>query len=231
MEAVILVGGQGTRLKSVVSDIPKPMAPIGDTPFLQYVLDDLAAQGVTRVILSTGYRHEVVEAYFGNSYQSLNVAYSVEETPLGTGGAIRKALQQVTQPDVLILNGDTLFRVNLADMNEFHRTHRADLTLALKTMSDCSRYGRVETEDHRVTQFKEKMAGQPGSINGGVYLLNESVFPVLEQLLEKFSFEKDFLEAHYRSLRVLAYSSDAYFIDIGIPEDFARAQRELPQLR
>ncbi len=231
MEAIILVGGQGTRLKSVVSDVPKPMAPIRETPFLQYVLDDLAAQGVTRVILSTGYRHEVVEAYFGTSYQSLNVAYSVEETPLGTGGAIRKALQQVTQPDVLVLNGDTLFRVNLSAMNEFHRTHRADLTLALKTMSDCSRYGRVETEDHRVTQFKEKMVGQPGSINGGVYLLNESVFPVLEQLPEKFSFEKDFLEAHYRSLRVLAYLSDAYFIDIGIPEDFARAQRELPQLR
>ena len=231
MEAIILAGGKGTRLKSVISDIPKPMAPINDIPFLQYVLDDLAAQGVSRVVLSTGYKHEVVEAYFGFRYQQLEIAYSIEETPLGTGGAIRKALQQATQPEVFILNGDTMFRVNLPEMKAFHQAHRADLTLALKAMDDCSRYGRVETEDHRVTQFKEKMAGQPGAINGGVYLLSRSVFPALEQLPERFSFEQEFMEAQHRNFRVTGYRTDAYFIDIGIPEDFARAQRELPSLR
>jgi len=230
MEAIILAGGMGTRLKSVVKNMPKPMAPIRRTPFLEYILNDLLNQGIKKVILSTGYKHEVVKEHFGASYQGMEIEYSVEDVPLGTGGAIRKALKQITQPEVFILNGDTMFRANLPAMKEFHRAHQADLTLALKNMNDCSRYGRVETKDFRVTQFKEKMAGQPGLINGGVYLLSQHLFSGLEQLPEKFSFEKDFLEARHQNYNVMAYLSNTYFIDIGIPEDFSRAQQELPNL-
>lgn len=230
MEAIILAGGMGTRLKSVVKDIPKPMAPVRQNPFLEYILNDLMHQGIRRVILSTGYKHEVVEAYFGTEYRGIEIKYSVEDEPLGTGGAIRKALKQTTRPEVFVLNGDTLFRVDLPAMSAFHREQRADLTLALKPMRDCSRYGRVETEDIRVTRFKEKMAGAPGLINGGVYLMSQRLFAQLEQLPERFSFEQEFLEAHYQDYNVMAYRTDAYFIDIGIPEDFERAQQELPSL-
>lgn len=226
MDAIVLAGGMGTRLKAVVKDIPKPMAPIGNRPFLSYILDELYAQGVRRAVLSTGYKHEVVEEYFGNHYKGLEIEYSVEDSPLGTGGAIKKALACVQTPQAMILNGDTMFKVDLQAMQRFHQEKGADMTLALRKMEKCDRYGTVETEAHRVVRFGEKMASKPGAINGGIYMLNKDVV-LGKGLPEKFSFEKDFMEAFYQDINMLAYESDAYFIDIGIPQDYARAQNEL----
>ena len=229
-EAIILAGGMGTRLRSVIQDIPKPMAPIGETPFLTYLLDDLQQQGVRRVILSTGYKHEVVEEYYGSRYKDLELVYSVEDSPLGTGGAIKKALQQINGTNALILNGDTMFRVDLQSMYQFHLESGSDFTLALKKMEDSQRYGVVETASNRVVRFREKAERKAGSINGGIYLLEKEVL-LKKDLPEKFSFEKDFMEAYFRELKVMAFVSDGYFIDIGIPEDYAKAQQELNVLQ
>jgi D-glycero-alpha-D-manno-heptose 1-phosphate guanylyltransferase len=226
MEAIVLAGGMGTRLKAVIQDIPKPMAPIGNRPFLSFLLDDLQVQGVKRVILSTGYKHEVVEEHYKSSYKGMEVVYSVEDTPLGTGGAIKKALGQVKGSQVLILNGDTMFRVNLQEMRNFHLKHKADFTLALKKMEDSQRYGVVETKNQQVVRFREKTESKSGAINGGIYMLKKQVLLGLD-LPEKFSFEKDFMETYYQDLKVMAFESEGYFIDIGIPEDYSKAQNEL----
>ena len=227
MEAIILAGGLGTRLKSVITDIPKPMAPVAEKPFLSYILDDLSRQGVKRVVLSTGYKHEVVEDYFGDQFNKMEIVYSVEDIPLGTGGAIRKALQRVMSNEALIMNGDTMFRIDLPAMRKFHRTNKADMTMALKKVDDCARYGRVESNNHRVSSFSEPMEGISGNINGGIYYMNEKIFNFLDGFPDKFSFEKDFLEVYASEFAILAFPSDAYFIDIGIPEDYEKAKKEL----
>lgn len=226
MEAVVLAGGMGTRLRAVIQDIPKPMAPVGGKPFLSYILDELLAQGVRRAVLSTGYMHEVVKAHYQDNYKELELSYSIEDSPLGTGGAIKKALQLINTPHAIVLNGDTLFKANLREMKRFHLESRADISLALKKMEDSSRYGVVETNDGQVVRFREKTNGKAGAINGGIYMLKTDLLN-RKELPEKFSFEKDFMEAYYQDLRMMAYESDAYFIDIGIPEDYEKAQHEL----
>lgn len=229
-EAIILAGGMGTRLRSVIQDIPKPMAPIGETPFLSYLLDELQQQGIRRVVLSTGYKHEVVEEHYGNSYKGMELLYSVEESPLGTGGAIRKALQLINSPHALILNGDTMFRLDLQAMYRFHIENQSDFTLALKKMEDSQRYGVVETANNRVVRFREKAERKAGSINGGIYLLKKEIL-LKKDFPERFSFEKDFMEAYFMELKVMAFVADGYFIDIGIPDDYAKAQQELNVLQ
>lgn len=227
VEAIVLAGGMGTRLRSVIQDIPKPMAPVSDQPFLNFILEELLAQGLQRVVLSTGYKHEVVEEYYQDNYKGLEIAYSVEDSPLGTGGAIKKALQQIRTDHAFVLNGDTLFKADLQEMKKIHFEHKADMTMALKKMEDCQRYGIVETRNQKVIRFREKMESSTGgAINGGIYLLKKELLESNE-FPEKFSFEKDFMETHFEKLNIVAYESDAYFIDIGIPEDYEKAQREL----
>ncbi|MFD0697829.1 nucleotidyltransferase family protein [Paenibacillus sp. GCM10027628] len=226
MEAIILAGGQGTRLRPIISDIPKPMAPIGDKPFLNLVMDYLCEQGIHRVILSTGYKHEVIEAYYRSEYRGMSITYSVEEEPLGTGGGILKASQYVKSNDVVIINGDTLFQANLKDMYAIHTEFQSDVTMALKIMNNFDRYGAVKTLGQRVIGFEEKKYVESGFINGGVYLVRLSTLRNLI-LPERFSFEKDFLERYIHELSMHAYVSDANFIDIGIPEDYRLAQEVL----
>lgn len=227
-EAVVLAGGFGTRLQPVVADLPKPMADVCGRPFLTYVLDELCAYRFTHVVLSTGYKHECIEQYFGGSYRSLKVSYAPETTPLGTGGGIWNAMRQTVSENVCVLNGDTLFRVDLDALQAFGSSRDALLTMALRQVEDTSRYGRVEKgEDGRILDFVEKnKASGPGFINGGVYWLSPALFAG-RQAGEAFSFEKEVLEAQYRFQAFYAQPSDAYFIDIGIPEDYARAQKEL----
>lgn len=226
MEAVILAGGLGTRLRSVLHDLPKPMAPIGDKPFLTYILAYLHRQRVTRAIVSAGYMHEKIEEYFGNSFQTLALDYSVESEPLGTGGAIKKAFKQVMDNDVLIINGDTFFDVNIFALYEKHIVTNADLTLALKPMSNFDRYGCVVTSADKVLAFKEKKHKQRGLINGGIYIAKSDLFNRFV-LSQKFSFELDFMQQYINELSITSYISDTYFIDIGIPEDYQRAKSEL----
>lgn len=226
MEAIVLAGGMGTRLRAVVADMPKPMAPIGDKPFLEYLIKYLVKHGVHRIILSTGYQHEVISNYFGDRFGDTEICYSVEKEPLGTGGGIKKALGKVLDDKVLIANGDTFFDVDLKSLFDSHVFAGADLTISLKRMKNFDRYGTVLTDGQRVTGFIEKKYQDTGNINGGVYLANRTLFEGLS-LPEKFSFETDFMGRHVKEMHFNALVCDSYFIDIGIPQDYYIAQREL----
>ncbi len=226
-EAVVLAGGFGTRLQSVVNDVPKPMAPIKGKPFLTYLLDYLQSFGFTHIVLSTGYLHEKIESYFGFAYNGMRISYAHEDSPLGTGGGILNALQKCETENVVVLNGDTLFRVDFHVLEKLFTQKETLLSIVLRTVDDTSRYGRVSiTEDGQIIGFVEKQnASGKGNINGGIYMLNKKLF-VGFSVGEKFSFEKDIMEKFYASQSFYAYVSDGYFIDIGVPEDYMRAQIE-----
>jgi D-glycero-alpha-D-manno-heptose 1-phosphate guanylyltransferase len=226
-EAIILAGGLGTRLRSVVSNLPKCMAPIGGKPFLHYVIAHLQNQGCENFIFSIGYKSEAIIEYAGHHLSSANYQLSIEDEPLGTGGAIRLACTKVTEKNVLVLNGDTLFSIDINKLSSFHELSNADCTLSLKPMQDFDRYGVVELNtDQSVASFKEKQFYETGLINGGVYALNAAKF-LKEELPEKFSFEKDYLEQYFDKRKLYGVVQDEYFIDIGIPKDYERAQYEL----
>lgn len=225
MEALVLAGGKGTRLRSVVSDVPKPMAPIAGKPFLEYLLHYLRHNGIKRVVLSVGYKWETIFNHFGNLFYDVELVYSIEDSLLGTGGAIRKGLEYINGGKVLICNGDTFFNVPLQEFIS-NSDKRSKIVLSLKPMKNFDRYGCVETdEEGYVTEFSEKRAREVGNINGGLYLVSKDIFGSLS-LPEVFSFEK-FMEAERGKLRISSQIFDEYFIDIGIPEDYDRAQREM----
>lgn len=226
-EAIVLAGGFGTRLQSVVKDTPKPMAPVKGRPFLTYVLDYLIEYQYDKVILSVGYLHEQIEEYFGNRYKSLEIEYAVENEPLGTGGGILNAMSKCTTDNVLVINGDTLFKVDLNAFNRFHLEKKGLLTIALREVEDVSRYGSVTIgDDSMIILFTEKESTEGrGLINGGIYLINKKLFEKYPKE-GRFSFEKDLMEKLYRREQFFAMPSNGYFIDIGIPTDYARAQEE-----
>lgn len=230
-EAIVLAGGFGTRLSHIVSNVPKPMAPVAGRPFLCYLLDHLLHSNFDHVVLSTGYKHEHIADYFGNAYQRLPLSYARETEPLGTGGGILNALQLCHSDDVVVLNGDTLFLVDMDDLFRFHAEHNPLLTLVLRRVDNVSRYGAVRcNEQGRVVSFLEKNASsEPGYINGGIYLLKKALFEGFH-LGGPFSFETDILQSRYNQTPFFGYSSDAYFIDIGVPEDYYRAQQEFPAI-
>lgn len=226
-EAIILAGGKGTRLQSVVKDIPKPMADINGRPFLSNILDTISKQGITTAYLAVGFKKEVVKLYYGKYYANLTIHYVDEDYPLGTGGAIKKALNHTKTSDILILNGDTLFDVDIQSFYDFHKTEKAAISLALKPLSDFDRYGTVElNEDSIITNFSEKQYRFKGNINGGCYLINKEKIK-LNNYPETFSFETDFLEQTTQVYLQKGFISDGYFIDIGIPEDYRKAQTDL----
>jgi D-glycero-alpha-D-manno-heptose 1-phosphate guanylyltransferase len=226
MQAIILAGGFGTRLRSVLADVPKPMAPIHGKPFLAYLLDYVIAQGVNDIVLSIHYLREQIEDYFKKNYQGATIRYAVEDEPLGTGGAILKSLPLVDQErPVFVLNGDTFLKINYQNMYLAHASANSHLTMALRKIADCSRYGVVLTEGDNVVDFTDAGCHDAGLINAGVYLLDAHLFNTLT-LPEKFSFEKDFLFPNINRITPRAYVVDDYFIDIGIPEDYARATQD-----
>ena len=226
-ETIILAGGLGTRLRSVVADLPKCMAPVAGRPFLFYVINYLRLQGVEKFIFSLGYKHEIILDYLNDQFSTLNFQCSIEEEPLGTGGAIQLACQHATEKNVIIVNGDTLFKMDVDVINAFHEHQKADCTLALKPMRHFDRYGIVElNEKGLITDFREKQFYENGLINGGVYVLNVENF-LAKKFPAKFSFEKDYLEQHYQRGKIAGIIQDNYFIDIGIPEDYSRVQDEL----
>lgn len=229
LEAIILAGGLGTRLSLLVKDRPKAMVEVGGRPFLELLLDRLVHCAVGRVILATGHCHERIEEHFGRRWKGLEISYSMEAYPLGTGGALWKALVLATRNEVFVLNGDTYFEVDFKRLCEFHRGLGADVTIALKPMRDFDRYGTVEVKDGRITRFREKAKVQEGLINGGVYLMNRSSIRRFA-VPEKFSLETDFLEKKVSEIALAGFIEDGYFIDIGVPDDYSRAQRELPLL-
>lgn len=226
-ECIVLAGGLGTRLRDAVPDLPKCMAPVAGRPFLFHVINYLRSEGVEQFIFSLGYKHEIIEEYLQSHFSTLSYQLSIEEEPLGTGGAIQLACTKATGKDVIVVNGDTLFKVDLHAAARFHISNMAECTLLLKPMTNFDRYGVVETNGEKlVISFKEKHHYTEGNINGGVYILNvprllDEEFPV------KFSFEKDYLEKYFTQRRIYGIGQDGYFIDIGIPSDFQQAQKDL----
>lgn len=227
MEVIILAGGLGTRLRSAIgNEIPKCMAPINDKPFLWYLLKYLTRYDVTKVILSVGYLREVIYKWIDEVKAEFPFAfeYAVEETPLGTGGGIKLALSKAVTDDVVVLNGDTFFDVDLALLLVEHKRSQGALTIALKPMQEFERYGAVElADDARITAFHEKAYCKEGLINGGVYVINRPQLPMTDQP-EKFSFETAVMEKQCEVGNLYGVTSNGYFKDIGVPEDYAQAQ-------
>jgi D-glycero-alpha-D-manno-heptose 1-phosphate guanylyltransferase len=226
-EAIILAGGLGTRLRSVVADLPKCMAPVAGNPFLYYVIKYLQRSGIDKFVFSVGYKNESILTYIEKEFPGIDYKFSIEKEPLGTGGAIKFALEKATGENILVCNGDTLFKINIAELNNLHLKNNADCTLSLKPMHNFDRYGVVELNNEGlIISFKEKQFYTSGLINGGVYALNGKAF-LKEDLPEKFSFEKDYLEKFVGNKNMYGLIQNEYFIDIGIPEDYERAQGEL----
>jgi D-glycero-alpha-D-manno-heptose 1-phosphate guanylyltransferase len=226
-EAILLAGGLGTRLRSAVPDLPKCMAPVNGIPFIAYVIDYLQQQGIERFILSLGYKSEAIINFIQQQYRGLNIQFVIEKEPLGTGGAIYLAAKKATEQNVLIANGDTLFKINTEALANTHFNNYAECTLSLKLMHDFERYGVVTLNQYQqVISFQEKKFYEEGLINGGIYALNVEAF-LHKKFEEIFSFEKDYLEKYYTEQKMYGSIQDGYFIDIGIPKDYIKAQKEL----
>ena len=223
MEVIVLAGGLGTRLRSEVHELPKCLAPIGGQPFLGYLLEWLGRYPVHHVVFSVGYLHGQVMDYVQSRQWPFSYHFAVEQTPLGTGGGIHLALSYCKENQVFVVNGDTFYPVELNAM-----PFEAPVTLALKPLKDFDRYGTVSvTEASVVTSFREKAPCAEGLINGGVYAIDRRRLN-LDSLPEKFSFEKEVLEPGAAIGQIGGWISNAYFIDIGVPEDYRKAQWALP---
>lgn len=228
MEAIVLAGGLGTRLRSVVSDRPKPMALINNKPFLEYLVENLRDQGVLDFIFAVGYMHEIIEEYFEHGAKfGVNINYSVENDRLGTGGAIKNAEMLIQGNNIIILNGDTFFNVNLKEMYELHLQKEALFTMALRSVEDAKRYGAVEIDNHnKVVKFTEKGKNSNSTfINGGVYIINKKVLDLIP-VNKNISLEQEIIPLILEKQKVFGYVSNEYFIDIGIPEDYKKFGNE-----
>lgn len=230
MEAIILAGGLGTRLRKVIGDVPKPMAPVNGKPFLSYLFEWLRKYPVEKIIISAGYKSESIIEYFGGSFLGIPVVYAIEEKPLGTGGAVLFALQESSCENILIVNGDTFFPIDLNRFCDYHTGSDSRITIALKRMKEFSRYGSVECLGNTITKFNEKKFCHEGLINGGIYLINRE-FLESRKLPDTFSLEKDFLKKEAGSSLMKCMTFDDIFLDIGIPEDYRRAASVLKSNR
>jgi len=227
--AIILAGGFGTRLQAVVNDLPKPMAPVNGQPFLNYQLNYLKHYGVKKIILSVGYLSEKIKGYYGSNFNGLEIDYVVEESPLGTGGGIRLALEKCKDELAFVLNGDSFFDVDLEKFYSQHAKQNAQVSLALRKVTDAGRYGTIEKNaDNKIVSFKEKSGNtKEGIINGGVYIIDKKIYLSSTPANTNFSIEKDFFEKQLNALNIYGFEFEGYFIDIGIPEDYTKAQHDL----
>jgi D-glycero-alpha-D-manno-heptose 1-phosphate guanylyltransferase len=229
MDAIILAGGLGTRLKEVVNDVPKPMALVNGVPFLDYIIENLLRFNINRIILAVSFKYDVIIDYFGSKYKGIDILYSVEEDErLGTGGAIKKALEKTSGDYALILNGDTFLQINYKLIEQFFIANEPDILMVTKSMDNISRYGLVVSNNNRVIQFREKGNYKKGNINTGVYILHRHIFNNI--LATKFSLETDILEKKIKELLIMNYNCSGYFVDIGVPEDYYKANIELSKL-
>lgn len=237
IEALILCGGLGRRLQSAVPELPKCLAPVGDRPFLEFVLLYLRAQGIRSVTLCVGHRSQQVAEYFeSGSRWEMTLTYSHEQQPLGTAGALKNAKPSIHNSPFLVLNGDSILEVNLAEMIRFHESRRALGTIALAHVPSAGRYGSVRV-DHagNITGFLEKAAAAAGGganahpqINAGMYVFRRDIFDEIPSPPPPVSLETDVFP-RFVSRGLFGFPSDGYFVDIGVPDDYARAQRELPR--
>lgn len=226
MEAIILAGGLGRRLKSVISDMPKPMAPIGQRPFLDILLSNLSKKGITRVVLSVGYRADIIMSYFGDKKFGIEIVYTVEDKPLGTGGAIKKSLQYCNGDHVFIFNGDTFTDIDLNRVESLWFEVNGSPIIVGVQVNNSYRYGLMQIEKGCIIGFNEKGKIGPGIINAGCYLIGRDLFKNMEKI-DAFSFEVDFLLDDIHKRDYILYLNDEIFIDIGIPEDYKLAHKLL----
>lgn len=224
-EVIILAGGRGTRLRSVVADVPKPLAPVAGRPFLAYLLDYYARAGFRRAVLSTGYMAEAIAGFAGERWQEMEIVHAVEPTSLGTGGAIKFAAAHLRGDSAFIANGDTWLAYDPQALRAMTLEAGGWLGVALASVPDVARYGAVRMDGHKVASFEEKGRSGPGLINGGVYYATSSV---LERMpaKESFSFENELLRPLTEAGQVVGYCRTQEFIDIGIPEDYHKAQAQ-----
>ena len=231
--AIILAGGMGTRLKTIISDLPKPMAPIMNVPFLTYQLNYLKHFGIKKVIFSVGYLSEKIIAHYNQSFENISIEYSIEKNPLGTGGGIRMAMSNLNEDLVLILNGDSFFDLNLEQFYNLHLEQKAEFSLALRYVNNSERYGNIEfNSSNQITSFIEKnQLNQTGYINAGVYILSKKLYLQNTKPDINFSIEKDFFEKQLNQLIIKGFEFKDYFIDIGIPEDYLKAQDDFKEFK
>ncbi len=221
--AAVLAGGLGTRLRSVVADRPKVMAQVNGRPFITYLLDQLAAAGCRSAVLCTGYLGEQIRYLLGERYKSLRLHYSWESQPLGTGGALKLALAEIGSDPILVLNGDSFCGIDLTTYGRWHRDCHAEASIALARVRHSERYGRVKMDaTARIIDFSEKQqASGPGWINAGIYLLGRKLLEGIPDN-KTVSLEHELFPGWTRS-GLYGYYNPARFLDIGTPEDFARA--------
>lgn len=221
-EAIILAGGKGSRLRSVVADRPKVLAPVAGVPFLEIILRQLVRNGFGHVVISVGYMADLVIQTIGDSFEGLAITYVREDEPLGTGGGGRLALDACRSDHVLFMNGDTFLDLDFTMLEEDWQVH-GEIVLVGREVEDTARYGRLRVEGGRVVGFLEKGASGPGLINTGYYVLPRDAlasFPPNTM----FSLEVDFLQPLVAERSRRLFATTATFIDIGIPEDYACAQ-------
>jgi D-glycero-alpha-D-manno-heptose 1-phosphate guanylyltransferase len=232
MQAIILAGGFGTRLQTVVKEVPKPLAPISGKPFLFWLIVYLQQQGVTHFIFSLGYLHHQVETFLKEEFPNLKYDCVVEKEALGTGGAIKICMLKSIEQDIIIVNGDTFFELNIKDFITFYRDTNSDCSIALTPMQNFDRYGSVTIDEQNIIhQFNEKKYCASGLINTGILIFNKEIFiKKTEHLTQNFSYENDFLSPNISQIKVTGYIAPGYFIDIGIPEDYYKADKEIEQV-
>jgi D-glycero-alpha-D-manno-heptose 1-phosphate guanylyltransferase len=229
LEAIILAGGKGTRLQSVVSDVPKPLASINGTPFLSILMSYLARQGFSRFILSTGFKADLIKNHLGSHFAGIPIAYVHENVPLGTGGAIKVALDKLHADHGFVFNGDSFIEANFHEIETYWQKYwqkNQHALLVATEVADTSRYGRLNTQQNQLIGFSEKGVEGQGLINAGCYVLPKKIFEHI-QMPPQFSFESDFLPLYLQQARVEVFVSEGLFIDIGIPADYQLAQQLL----
>lgn len=227
-EAIILAGGLGTRLRETVPDLPKCLAPVKGHPLLYYIINYLIDSGIDKIIFSLFYKSELVIQYLKDNFSFIDYDFVIEEKPLGTGGALALALKTVTTENVVVVNGDSIFKINLDELIQFHQSKNANFSIALKKMSDPIRYGTINMEDTgKIFCFNEKdESAKEGVINGGVYIINKNSFLNKIDTLA-FSLEIDYLMIDTGTKNIYGKIFDDYFIDIGVPSDYIKANIEL----
>lgn len=226
MDVIILAGGFGRRLKRSILDIPKPMAPINNRPFLDYLFDYLIKNNLKKIILSVHYKYEIIYNHYNSMYKTLNIEYSVDSIAYGTGGAINNALKLSNSKDILVVNGDTYFDVEIELLFEEHINSKNDITMCLKPMSKFDRYGIVKIDtDGKVLELKGKEYCSSGLIDGGLYIINKNIFNV-EKINSVFSFNS-FISKNINKIKIGSLSFDKKFIDIGIPKDYHLSKKIL----
>jgi D-glycero-alpha-D-manno-heptose 1-phosphate guanylyltransferase len=228
MEAIILAGGFGTRLQTVVSDVPKPMAPVAGEPFLEKILRFLAKNKFKRVILSLGYMADKIVAHFGDNFMDMDLIYEIESEPLGTGGAIRAGLNRTISDHVFIFNGDTYLNLEISEVEQLWKTHQKSI-IVLRNVQDTSRYGSVAVADGRVISFLEKGISGPGLINAGCYVFPTAALDAFP-IGKNFSLESDYFANNLSIVQFNSFITQGLFIDIGVPEDYQLAQTLLADL-